>query len=146
VLALGGLDGVSSIMGQGTYIFGEEVAFAVVVDVDAGVSALETEWAFASYVGVFSTYAVTCSDAYLGFAVVGAVYMHPKHIFVCLFVEHDLGSLDNATWTSVAGCRTCEECTFVVPFYEIGGRVAVDVDERCAVGLVFTDPEMVSTG
>jgi hypothetical protein len=89
-------------LGCGTYIFGEEVTFAVVIDIYAGITALKTEWPLASYVGILATYAITCCDADLGFPVVGAVDMHPKHVFVRLLVEHDLGPLDDTVWTSIA--------------------------------------------
>lgn len=127
-----------------TYIFSKQIPLPIIIHIHARVPTLKPKRPLAPQVRVLPANRVARRDADLGFAVVGAVDVHPEDVFVCLLVKHDFGALDDAAGTSVARCSAREQCPFVAPFYEIGGGVAVDVDEGCAVGFVFADPGWIS--
>ena len=97
----------------------------------------------ATQICVLAAYGVARRNTNLGLTVTTTINVHPHDILVSGLVVNYFRSLNHAVWTCVTRCCLRQESALIVPFDEVARGIAVDVDERRAIGLVFADPDKV---
>lgn len=123
-----------------TYVFCQEIALLIIINIKARVPALESQRPEAPFVGVFPARCISSRDSDFRIAIIAAVDVHPQYIFIGAFVVDDLGSFDDPLRSEISASLTTQKGAFVFPFDEVGGAVAVHVLKSGAIRLVFADP------
>lgn len=126
-----------------TYIFSQEVCFVIGIDENARIATLVSKRLLATQICVLTAHRIASRNANFSLFVVTTVNMHPHYILLGGLVVDDLWAFDDTIRPSIARCGLGKQCALVTPFYKVGRRIAVHVDEGCTVGLVLANPEEI---
>lgn len=122
------------------YILSHEISRSIIILKKTHITTLLSKRSEAAMVGILSTNAITCSYTNPSILVVRAVDVQVQNVLARVIIVDNLGSFDDTVGAEISCFGGAgEKGTSVSPFDEIGGRVAVDVLEECAVGFVFAD-------